>query len=61
MQKPSQPVRGSPVSCKPVEFTMTRREPALRAELLEQVVTVVRGLVPGRALEALIARLEAVQ
>ena len=41
-----------------VEFTMPDRDTAPRADFLDLLMTAVSGMMPGAALEALIARLE---
>ncbi len=41
-----------------VEFTMPDRDTAPRADFLDLLMTALSGMMPGAALEALIARLE---
>ncbi|MBP9047627.1 MAG: hypothetical protein IT543_11715 [Tabrizicola sp.] len=41
-----------------VEFTMPDRDPAPRADFLDLLMIALSGMMPGAALEALLARLE---
>ncbi len=59
IRNPASPDRARPVSFKQVEFTMPDRDAAPRADFLDLLLIAVTGMMPGAALEALIARLEA--
>jgi hypothetical protein len=47
------------VSFNEVEFTMPRSDMSRRADFLDLILTAAKGVFPGPALEALIARMEA--
>jgi hypothetical protein len=52
-------LRDPPGALQPMEFTMSKREPAPVADILDLFLTAANGLFPGAVLEALIGRLEA--
>ena len=58
IRNPASPVRARPVSFDEVEFTMPDRDPAPRADFLDLLMIALSGMMPGAALEALLARLE---
>ena len=58
IRNPASPDRARPVSFDEVEFTMPDRDPAPRADFLDLLMIALSGMMPGAALEALLARLE---
>jgi hypothetical protein len=52
-------IRDPPGALQPMEFTMSKREPALAADIRDLFLTAANGLFPSAVLEALIGRMEA--